>query len=63
MFLLNFVFIRHQLKNKLIKIKKIIHENENPIKIHNKITKKYFISLNTATNINIIKANPLNALK
>ena len=40
-----------------------LHENENPIKIHNNITKKYFISLKTATNIRIIKANPENALK
>ena len=43
--------------------KENLHENENPIKIHNKIIKKYFISLKTATSISIIKANPENALK
>ena len=41
----------------------ILHEKENPIKIHNKIIKKYLISLKTATSINIINANPENALK
>ena len=58
-----FFIIKFQLKKKINLLKIKLHEKENPIKIHNKIIKKYFISLKTATSINIINANPENALK
>ena len=37
---------------------KIVNDRENPNNNQNTNIKKYFISLNTASNIRIIKANP-----
>ena len=59
----SFIIISQLKIIKLLQINKNLHEKENPINIHSKITKKYFISLKTATSISIINANPENALK
>ena len=47
----------------LVTNKKLIQEKEKPSKIQIRIIKKYFMSLNTAMSISIIKANPENALR
>ena len=50
-----------QLFINLVKIN--LHEKENPIKIHNNIARKYFMSLKTDISMSIINANPDSARK
>ena len=60
-FVLNPFSEASQLFINLIKI--ILHEKENPSKIHNNIARKYFMSLTTDISISIINANSDNARK